>query len=471
LKLGEEKMLSYLIPFLVITLLSYASNAGDNRGLEAYVIKNGSGTVYIPSSGSITANEISYLSGTTSNLQDQIDAITLESLSGIVPLAKGGTNKNSTASSGSISYSDADSFELSSVGTLGQAFVSGGTGAPTWFSPTMGSVVFSGTGGSLSEDNTNFYFDDTNNYLKIKNSIQLGSVDAFSRTQIWNYGSNASLRLGSLTQDGDPTDVNSEGSIFYGANSQGTAINSGTGDFGYARVKADRFGLYTSILNVAGYYFRVDPTSLYLATDSLVKTFEVDRATGQIDTSLGSGIVHSNALGILTASSLLTTEGGTGLSSYNTGDILYASASNTLSNRSVGAEGYIMTVVSGVPDWAEAPSSNIPVTQGTRQTGISISTGTSITPTSGKYSLVFVSGSSGAVVVTASPPVIVSGMVIGQKTKICGTSDTNTVTYNNSINLVLNGSVTLGKDQCIDLDYYGSDGSNPSWVESSARAF
>ena len=49
--------------------------------------------------------------------------------------------------------------------------------------------------------------------------------------------------------------------------------------------------------------------------------------------------------------------GGTGLTSYTTGDIVYASASNTLSKLAVGTNGYLLTVVGGVPAWAAAPIS------------------------------------------------------------------------------------------------------------------
>ncbi len=51
---------------------------------------------------------------------------------GVLPLINGGTNKAMTASAGSIVFSDADSFEFSTVGTAGQALLSGNTGSPTW---------------------------------------------------------------------------------------------------------------------------------------------------------------------------------------------------------------------------------------------------------------------------------------------------------------------------------------------------
>jgi hypothetical protein len=147
----------------------------------------------------------------------------------------------------------------------------------------------------------------------LNNSFEVGTVDPFGRTQFWNKATNASIRLGSLGQDGDPTDVSSEGSVFYGPNSQGTLINSATGNFGYARIKADRFGLYTSINNSAFYYFRADPTELFLANDSNVKTFTVTRSTGAIKTALGTGVLHSNSTGNLTSSLVDLTTDVTGI--------------------------------------------------------------------------------------------------------------------------------------------------------------
>jgi len=46
--------------------------------------------------------------------------------------------------------------------------------------------------------------------------------------------------------------------------------------------------------------------------------------------------------------------GGTNLTTYATGDILYASATNTLSKLTAGTNGYVLTLASGVPTWAAA---------------------------------------------------------------------------------------------------------------------
>jgi hypothetical protein len=49
-----------------------------------------------------------------------------------------------------------------------------------------------------------------------------------------------------------------------------------------------------------------------------------------------------------------TTRGGTGQNTYTTGDILYASSSNTLSKLTVGSVGQVLTIAGGVPSWANA---------------------------------------------------------------------------------------------------------------------
>ena len=51
------------------------------------------------------------------------------------------------------------------AGTAGQALISGGAGAPTYYAPTLGSVLFAGTGGILSQDNANYFYDATNHRL------------------------------------------------------------------------------------------------------------------------------------------------------------------------------------------------------------------------------------------------------------------------------------------------------------------
>jgi len=83
---------------------------------------------------------------------------------------------------------------------------------------------------------------------------------------------------------------------------------------------------------------------------------------GVVYTSGGDGALNTEAL-------LSTTRGGTGIGSYATGDLLYASGTNTLAKRTVGSAGQVLTVVGGVPAWADAATaSSIPLSSITAAT-------------------------------------------------------------------------------------------------------
>jgi hypothetical protein len=67
---------------------------------------------------------------------------------------------------------------------------------------------------------------------------------------------------------------------------------------------------------------------------------------------------------------LAATRGGTAQGTYATGDILYASAANTLSKLTIGSAGQILTTINSVPAW------QTPATVGVRNLGLSYAGGT-----------------------------------------------------------------------------------------------
>ena len=68
---------------------------------------------------------------------------------------------------------------------------------------------------------------------------------------------------------------------------------------------------------------------------------------------------------ITLAGTLVAANGGTSFSTYTTGDVIYASATNTLSKLGVGTTGQILTVAGGVPTWAAAPPSGATISNDT----------------------------------------------------------------------------------------------------------
>ena len=69
-------------------------------------------------------------------------------------------------------------------------------------------------------------------------------------------------------------------------------------------------------------------------------------------TSLSGLTPNTATSGAVTlAGTVGATSGGTSQTSYTTGDLLYASTTNTLSKLAIGTTGYTLTVASGVPTW------------------------------------------------------------------------------------------------------------------------
>ena len=57
--------------------------------------------------------------------------------------------------------------------------------------------------------------------------------------------------------------------------------------------------------------------------------------------------------GTWSATTIASNKGGTGFTTYATGDVIYASAANTLSKLSIGTSGQILQVIAGVPAWSD----------------------------------------------------------------------------------------------------------------------
>jgi hypothetical protein len=88
-------------------------------------------------------------------------------VSGVLPIANGGTNASSIGNAGTVAYSNGTSYLFNTAGTSGQALLSGGTGAPTFdtldlrggglgfTTANTNSVMFySGSGNIISNTNT-----------------------------------------------------------------------------------------------------------------------------------------------------------------------------------------------------------------------------------------------------------------------------------------------------------------------------
>lgn len=92
------------------------------------------------------------------------------------------------------------------------------------------------------------------------------------------------------------------------------------------------------------------------ATSGTVTSVDVSGGTTGLTFS-GGPITGSGT--ITEAGTLNETHGGTNQTTYTTGDILYASAANTLSKLAAGTSGYVLTMGASVPAWSPASGAGV----------------------------------------------------------------------------------------------------------------
>src|SRR5210317_1477155 len=168
------------------------------------------------------------------------------------------------------------------------------------------------------------------------NKITLQGIASLAGDTVLNLpSSNGTIELTSdidtTTETNFGTAATSDVSV---GNSAGTAASVGLKLYG------DEFLLYnTSNVNVAT-FTPVSSTCNMTLNGGLITTATLSTNT----------VWNGNTIG--------TAYGGTGLTSYTTGDILYASGTNTLSKLAIGTAGQVLKVSGGVPSWGADDSSN-----------------------------------------------------------------------------------------------------------------
>ena len=109
---------------------------GNGTNYTLAILTDGAGINITEGSGTIT---IASTLGASVDLTSEV--------TGILPIANGGTNTNATPTAGAISYGTGSAYAFNSAGTAGQVLLSGGAGAPTWTTGTLtlaGNFITSG---------------------------------------------------------------------------------------------------------------------------------------------------------------------------------------------------------------------------------------------------------------------------------------------------------------------------------------
>lgn len=166
---------------------------------------------------------------------------------------------------------------------------------------------------------------------------------------------------------------------------------------------------------------------------------------------------------------VLSARGGTGFTTYTTGDMIYASAANTLSKLPIGTTGQVLKVVAGVPTWAtDTTVGTVTSVSVVTNQGVSGSVATSTTTPAITLTLGALTGvtSINGLVITANTATITTGIWNGtaivdtyissaatwnaKQNALSGTgfvkSTAGVISYDTNTYLTANQSITLSGD-------------------------
>lgn len=209
-------------------------------------------------------------------------------------------------------------------------------------------------------------------------------------------------------------------------------------------------------LLVADALLSVNPTGDGFVMGPTLTAFAADVAAAAA--SAAAALVSQNAAAA-SASAASSSQGAASVSAAAAAVSQVAAASseaNALVSKNAAAASAAAAAIS-------AASFGIALT-GSRAAPQSIVAGTGIAFTGAQvFQTWYVQGNGGAVTVTANPAIAAAGSV-GQKLRLIGRSDTNTLTLNDGNGLDLNGPIIMGASSVIDFEY---DGTN--WLETSRR--
>jgi uncharacterized membrane protein len=265
---------------------------------------------------------------------------------GTLPVAAGGTSATTFTSNGVLYGNGTSALGVTAAGATGEVLVGNTGSAPSW--ATVSSSLVS----SFSAGTTGF-----TPSIATTGAITLAGTLATTNggTGLTSFTSGGALYATSssaLTTGTLPIASGGTGQISPSAAFNALSPITTTGDLilGNGTNSATRLPIGTN-----GYVLTSNGTTAsWQASSGGVSTFQ---------TSL-SGLTPSTATSgaVTLAGTLGATSGGTGQSTYATGDILYASATNTLSKLTAGTNGYVLTLAGGVPSWAASTSSGVSFT-------------------------------------------------------------------------------------------------------------
>lgn len=325
---------------------------------------------------SVTSTELTHVSGVTSSIQGQLDAKIGNSV---------------LTSNGDILYRAGGVPTRLPIGASGEVLTVSG-GLPVWSSATP--VPGGGTTGQYLAKNSNTNGDVGWYTLTLSRVTDVTATAAEVNKLSGALVTTAEINHLSGVTSNIQTQLNAKQATITGAASTVTSsnltasravISNGSGKLDVSAVTSTELGYVAGVTSAIQTQLNAKQTtslpqhSIWVGNASNVAAPVTVGSEGQVLTvsggtptwitpGAGGTVTSINASGgttgfsfsggPITTTGTLTmtgtldeTHGGTGLTTYTTGDIVYASAANTLSKLPIGTANQILTVIAGIPSW------------------------------------------------------------------------------------------------------------------------
>ena len=334
---------------------------GTNTGDQSIVLSGDATNANTSTGGALTLATVNSNVGSFTNANITVNA------KGLITAASSGSAGSGTVTSVSVTTANGVSGSVATATTTPAITLTLGAVTPT-------SVAASGTvtGSNLSGTNTG---DQT---ITLTGGVTGSGTGSFAATVV----TNANL-TGDVTSSGNATTlatvngnvgqfavqtVNAKGLVTAATTLTGDITSSGATTTYAGTVPVNKGG--TGQVTATAAFDALAPTQTgnsgkFLTTNGTTTSWGTPAGSGtvtSVDMSVpaflsvsGNPVTSSGTLAVtLSGTALPAVNGGTAQTSYTTGDILYASASNTLSKLAIGSSTNVLTVTGGVPTWAAA---------------------------------------------------------------------------------------------------------------------